>query len=94
MDDKKLNELLNKALASLTDEQKAKAKACKTAKELLDFLAEAGVELPDEVLEKVAGGGVTYISYECPADGGTHNYVWNVSLKCWRCTKCHQWKEK
>ncbi len=56
MDDKKLNEQLNKALASLTDEQKAKAKACKTVKELLDYLSAEGVELPDEVLEKVAGG--------------------------------------
>ena len=56
MDDKKLNELLNKALASLNDEQKKKAKACKTAKELLDLLTESGVELPDEALEKVAGG--------------------------------------
>ncbi len=56
MDDRKLNELLNKALASLNDEQKKKAKACKTAKELLDLLTESGVELPDEALEKVAGG--------------------------------------
>ncbi|MBR6291051.1 MAG: hypothetical protein IKR53_06360 [Clostridia bacterium] len=56
MDDKKLNELLNKALASLTEGQKKKAKACKTAKELLDLLAEAGVELPDDALDKVSGG--------------------------------------
>ncbi len=56
MDEKELKELLEKAIASLTEEQKEKAKACKTAKELLDFLAEAGVELPDEVLDKVAGG--------------------------------------
>ena len=56
MDDKKLNEQLNKALASLTEEQKKKAKACRTAKELLDFLAEAGIELPDEALDKVSGG--------------------------------------
>ncbi len=56
MDDKKLNELLNKALASLTEEQKKKAKTCRTAKELLDFLAEAGIELPDEALDKVSGG--------------------------------------
>ncbi len=56
MDDRKLNELLNKALASLNDEQKKKAKACKTAKELLDLLTESGVELPDEMLEEVAGG--------------------------------------
>ena len=56
MDDKKLNELLNKALASLNDEQKKKAKACKTAKELIDYLAEADAELPDDVLDAVAGG--------------------------------------
>ena len=56
MDDRKLNELLNKALASLTEEQKKKAKACKTAKELLDLLTESGVELPDEALDMVAGG--------------------------------------
>ncbi len=58
MDDKKLNELLNKALASLTEEQKEKAKACKTTKELIDFLAETGVELPDEALDMVAGGRI------------------------------------
>ncbi len=56
MDDRKLNELLNKAIASLAEEQRKKAKACKTVKELLDFLTEAGVELPDELLEAVAGG--------------------------------------
>ncbi len=64
MDDKKLNELLNKALNSLTEEQKEKAKACKTTKELLDYLSvegvelsdEAGAELPDEALDMVAGG--------------------------------------
>ena len=56
MDDKKLNELLNKAHASLTEEQKEKAKACKTAKELLDYLSAEGVELPDEVLDAICGG--------------------------------------
>ena len=62
MDVKKLNELLNKALASLTGEQKAKAKACRTAKELIDYLSAEGVELPDEVLDKVAGGIVDHPS--------------------------------
>ena len=56
MDDKKLNELLTSALASLTDEQKEKAKACKTTKELLDYLSAEGVELSDEALDMVAGG--------------------------------------
>ena len=62
MDDRKLNEQLNKALAFLTEEQKEKAKACKTAKELLDYLSAEGVELPDEALDKVAGGIVDHPS--------------------------------
>ncbi len=36
-----------------TGEQNAK---CRTTKELLDLLAEAGVELPDEALDTVSGG--------------------------------------
>ncbi len=56
MDNKNLNELLNQALASLTEEQKAKAKACKTVKELIDYLSAEGVELPDEAMDKVSGG--------------------------------------
>ena len=64
MDKKELKELLEKVLASLTEEQKEKAKACKTAKELIDYLSaegvelsdEAGAELLDEALDMVAGG--------------------------------------
>ena len=56
MDDKRLNELLDSASVSLTGEQYAKAKACMTEKELLDLLAETGVELSDEALDVVAGG--------------------------------------
>ncbi len=67
MDDTKLNELLTSALASFTEEQKAKAKACRTAKELYDFLADAGVELPDEALDEVAGG---YSKHDTQTRGG------------------------
>ena len=56
MDNKKLNELLKGVFASLTEEQKKKAAACKTAEELTAFLTEAGVELPDELLDAVSGG--------------------------------------
>ena len=56
MDKKELKELLEKVLASLTEEQKEKAKACKTAKELIDYLSAEGVELSDEALDMVAGG--------------------------------------
>ena len=41
---------------NLTDEQKEKAKACKTMDELMTLAGEWGVELPDEVLDAVAGG--------------------------------------
>lgn len=51
---------LNRALAgiwdSLTDEQKAKAKECKSMDELAALAGAAGVELPDEMLDAVAGG--------------------------------------
>ena len=40
----------------LTEEQKAKVKACKTAEELAALAKEEGVELSDEQLEAIAGG--------------------------------------
>jgi len=64
MDNEKLNELLVNVWDSLTDEQKAKAKACKTPDELLKLAGEEGIELPDEVLDAVAGGYIL-----CSAQG-------------------------
>lgn len=55
--DEKLNAALKGIYDNLTDEQKAKAKACKTMDELTALAAKEGVELPDEVLDAVAGGG-------------------------------------
>ncbi len=69
MDNDKLNELLVNVLDSLTDEQKAKAKACKTPDELLKLAGEEGIELPDEVLDAVAGGYIYYSQY------GTYNII-------------------
>ena len=40
----------------LTEEQKAKARACKTPEEMLALAREEGYELTDEQLEGVAGG--------------------------------------
>ena len=54
--DEKLNAALKGIYDSLTDEQKAKAKACKTMEELTELAAREGVELPDEMLDAVAGG--------------------------------------
>ena len=40
----------------LTDDQKARAQACKTPEEMLMLAQEEGVDLTDEQLESVAGG--------------------------------------
>ena len=40
----------------LTEEQKAKARACKTPEEILALAKEEGYELSDDQLEAVSGG--------------------------------------
>ena len=64
MDDK-LNAALKGIYDSLTDEQKEKAKACKTMDELAALAAKEGIELPDEALDTVAGGKWMYDSSSC-----------------------------
>ena len=54
--DAELSAALKGIYDSLTDEQKEKAKNCKTIDELVQLAAENGMELPDEALESVAGG--------------------------------------
>jgi hypothetical protein len=66
----KLNEILKGMWDSLTDEQKEKAKACKTLDELTALAGKEGVELPDEVLDQVGGG----------CGDGTPDYV--ICPKC------------
>lgn len=41
----------------LTDAQKEKFKNCKNTEELTKLLAEEGIELADEQLAQIAGGG-------------------------------------
>ena len=56
MDNEKTNELMTRIFDSLTDEQKEKVKACKTADELIALLGKEGIDLPDEALNAVSGG--------------------------------------
>ncbi len=53
-----LNEALKGIWDSLTDEQKEKAKACRSMDELAALAGQMGVELPDELLDSVAGGSI------------------------------------
>lgn len=59
--DPKLNAALKGIFNSLTDEQKEKAKQCKTMDELTAFAGKEGIELSDEVLDAVAGGYSTML---------------------------------
>ena len=54
--DEKMKKALEAFFEKLTDEQKEKAKECKTMEELMDFAGKEGLELPDELLNSVAGG--------------------------------------
>ena len=56
MENEKLNRMLEELWDSLTDEQKAKAKECESADELVELAGKEGIELPDEMLETVSGG--------------------------------------
>ncbi len=58
MENTERNEALRKLWDSLTDEQKEKARACKTADELNELAGREKIELPDDMLEAVSGGGV------------------------------------
>ena len=54
--DEQLNKALEELMGSLTDEQKEKARTCETRKELLELIDGWGVELPEAVLDEIAGG--------------------------------------
>ena len=56
--DKKTDSALMEFFDNLTDGQKEKAKECKTMDELMDFAGKEGIELPDDLLDNVAGGFV------------------------------------
>ena len=56
MENEKLNQMIDDLWDSLTDEQKAKVKECKTVEELTELAGREMIELPDELLEAVSGG--------------------------------------
>ena len=54
----------------MTDEQKARVRACKTSDELVALAKAEGVELNDEQLDAIAGGD----SFWCPTATSCPNY--------------------
>ena len=68
--DEKMKEVMKGIYENLTDEQKEKAKACKSVDELMKLAGEWGIELPDEFLGTVAGGKMWPCDIDtCPSHG-------------------------
>ncbi len=87
-------------LKGLTEEQIARVKACKSHEELLALAKAEGVELTDEQLTAISGGGIcsvasefgenlTFTPYNCHHCGS--NDV-DVDGNNYTCKKCgHKW---
>lgn len=103
MEEKKLNEMLEKICASLTDEQNEKIKDRDNVQELCDTLSKMDVDLPDELLNLVSGGAgypgqvdITYDFAVCTSCGNEFKYpvVYvhgrrssNVQTLCYNCRR-------
>ena len=70
-------------LKGLNEEQIAKIKACQNTEEMLAVAKEEGVELTDEQLEAVSGGGCR--DDECPYCRGKGV---KIGDDLWQCTRC------
>lgn len=71
----------------LTKEQIAKVKACKNQDEILALAKEEGVELTNEQLAAVSGGGCMTYTVKCPKCGSSY-IVENGSGKDYHCNSC------
>ena len=79
----------NELLKGLTKEQIAKVKACKNQEEMLKLAREEGVELSDEQLLAVSGGGC-FSTAKCGKCGGELEEIYipgrdSVKIKCKKC---------
>ena len=72
--DEKMKEVMKGIYENLTDEQKEKAKQCKTTDELMTLAGEWGIELPDEALDAVSGGCSSSCS-DCGEDCGSYFFI-------------------
>ncbi len=81
-------------LKGLTDEQIAKVKACKGSEELLALAKKEGIELSNEQLAAVSGGGVcsavssfgdSLNPFDCPKCGANRPIKDGKKLTCEKC---------
>ena len=85
-----MNEKFSEYLKDLPPELQEKAKGIKSREELNEFLSDNDVELPEDALKAVSGGGGCGNDDDCPK-GGKHDYRkvdWqNKRYRC-ICNKC------
>ena len=81
-------------LKGLTEEQIAKVKACKSHEELLALAKKEGIELSDEQLAVVSGGGACSVisdvgdkinPWDCPKCGANRPIKDGKKLTCEKC---------
>ena len=77
-------------LKGLSEEQVAKIRNCKTHEEMLKLAKEEGIELTDEQLEVVSGGGVcSSFTRTCPECGEWLD-LYDYGNR-YRCGECDCW---
>ena len=81
-------------LKGLSEEQIAKVKACRSQESLLALAKEEGIELTEEQLEAVSGGGCFSSSGKCGKCGSKdiketyHNGGYSGEYYTCKCRKC------
>ena len=86
-------------LKGLSEEQIKKVEACKNSEEILNLAKAEGVELTDEQLEVVSGGGCFYTikCIKCGSDNLSDEYkeINHKEYRKFKCNNCgHKWREE
>ena len=86
-------------LKGLSEEQIKKIEACKNSEEILNLAKAEGIELTDEQLEVVSGGGCFYTikCIKCGSDNLSDEYkeINHKEYRKFKCNNCgHRWREE
>ena len=87
----------NELLKGLSEEQIKKVEACKSSEEIINLAKAEGVELTDEQLAAVSGGGLCVSNKHCPKCGSkdvekipSHQTTNYDDFECYDCG--HRWR--
>ena len=86
-------------LKGLSEEQIKKVEACKSSEEIISLAKAEGIELTDEQLEVVSGGGCFYtiLCIKCGSDNLSDEYkeINHKEYQLFKCNNCgHKWREE